>query len=223
MTLGESIGFLAPVVGFAVGVLGLGFGRDTYWIGVGGRPSFVGTMMVYGSDLGAQYLTMILAGAVEGACLGVAQSAALRRGQVAVSRAGWIVATAVGAAVAWAIGMLPSTLSDLGLPPFGGGPGGSVAVIIATIVGALVLLVAIPALQWVVMRRVVGRAWRWIPLNMAAWLVGLVFPFLPSPFIDFFTPLPVLVVAYAVAGVAMAATVATLTGLGLRRMLRTAR
>ncbi|WOQ18616.1 hypothetical protein [Raineyella sp. W15-4] len=153
-----------------------------------------------------------------GPVLGIAQSAALRRGRVAVSRVGWIVATASGTAVAWMIGMLPSTLADLGVPLDWSGPG-----IAAVIAGGLLLLVTIPALQWIVLHGAVERAWRWIPLNMAAWLVGLVFTFLPSPFIDTSTPVPVLLVAYAAAGVAMAVTVATLTGLGLRRMLRAAR
>jgi hypothetical protein len=66
----------------------------------------------------------------------------------------------------------------------------------------------------------VPRAWRWIPLNMAAWAVGLVFTFLPSPFIDELTPPAVLVAQYAVAGVLMALTVALVTGWGLRRMTR---
>lgn len=217
VTLGESIGFLAPVLGFAVSVLGLGLGHH-YLVGVGGPPTIFSSMMLYGFAPWPRYVTMVLAGAVEGTCLGIAQSAALRRGRVAVSRVGWIVATASGAAVAWMIGMLPSTLADLGVPLDWSGPG-----IAAVIAGGLLLLVTIPALQWIVPHGAVERAWRWIPLNMAAWLVGLVFTFLPSPFIDYSTPAAVLLVAYAAAGVAMAVTVATLTGLGLRRMLRAAR
>ena len=49
--------------------------------------------------------------------------------------------------------------------------------------------------------------------------MGLVFTFLPSPFIDEATPPGAIAASYAPAGVAMAATVAVVTGVGLRRML----
>ncbi|QGF25270.1 hypothetical protein Rai3103_14680 [Raineyella fluvialis] len=185
------MGFLAPTAGFAL-TTGLGTGT---W---------------------ATFVIMVAAGTVEGACLGVGQSLSLRGTAVDPGRRRWTVATAVAAAVAWMIGMLPSTLADLGVRWDPGSPGG-----IAGIgAGGLLLLASIPTGQWIVLRRTLGRAWRWIPLTMAAWLIGLVFTVLPSPFIDAETPAAVLWVAYAAAGVAMAVTVATLTGLGLRRLLR---
>ena len=54
----------------------------------------------------------------------------------------------------------------------------------------------------------------------AAWLVGIAFTFLPSPFIDESSPPALVFALFAVGGVLMASTVALLTGLGLRRMLR---
>ena len=117
---------------------------------------------------------------------------------------------------AWGIGMLPSTLSDLGVGIDWGSP------LTWTIVGVagLVLLATIPVAQWTVLRERLPRAWRWIPLNMGAWCIGLVFTFLPSPFVDEDTPAAVMALAFAVAGVCMAATVAMVTGFGLVRMMR---
>ena len=82
------------------------------------------------------------------------------------------------------------------------------------------LLATIPVAQWTVLRQRLPRAWRWIPLNMGAWCIGLVFTFLPSPFVDEATPATVMALTFAVAGVCMAATVAVLTGIGLERMMR---
>lgn len=82
--------------------------------------------------------------------------------------------------------MVSSTLTEAGVAIEPTDPG----VLAGVVVAALVLLATIPTAQWPVLRVVVGRAWRWIPLNMAAWLVGLVFTFVPSPFIDATTPTP---------------------------------
>ena len=86
------------------------------------------------------YPVMIGAGACEGALLGLGQS--LGFGPSVVPRAAWVTATAAGAAVAWSIGMLPSTLA--GFDP--GSPGALPEVF----VGAVLLLVSIPTLQWLV-------------------------------------------------------------------------
>jgi hypothetical protein len=55
---------------------------------------------------------------------------------------------------------------------------------------------------------------------MGAWLVGIVFTFLPSPWVDESTPAAVMFALFAIGGVLMATTVALLTGIGLRWMLR---
>lgn len=192
MVAGEGVGFLLPVAGFA---LAASLGLEAW----------------------AAWAVLVVAGAGEGALLGLGQSLALRgtRAEVPVGR--WVAATALAASVAWSIGMLPPTLADLGRP-LDFSADGTWAVVA---VGGIALLATIPLAQWPVLRGAgVARAWRWIPLNMAAWAVGLVFTFLPSPFIDELTPAAVLVAQYAVAGVLMALTVALVTGWGLRRMTR---
>lgn len=192
MVAGESVGFLVPVTGFALAV-------------------------TFGLDAWAAWAVLVLAGAGEGALLGLGQSIGLRgtRAEVPIGR--WVAATAGAASVAWSIGMLPPTLADLGMPLDFAAPGTWIAVA----VGGLVLLATIPLAQWPVLRAAgVPRAWRWIPLNMGAWSAGLVFTFLPSPFIDESTPAATLFAWYGLAGVMMALTVAIITGWGLRRMTR---
>ena len=129
----------------------------------------------------------------------------------------WVAATAGAASVAWSIGMLPTTLADLGAPLDFSAPGTWAVVAI----GGVLLLATIPVVQWPVLGAAgVPRAWRWIPLNMAAWAIGLVFTFLPSPFVDESTPPALVFAQFAFAGVLMALTVAVVTGWGLRRMTR---
>ncbi|MFE5670753.1 hypothetical protein ACFQ58_03990 [Agromyces sp. NPDC056523] len=192
--LGESLGFLIPVTGFALaGMLGL--------------------------DAWSAWLLLVVFGAGEGALLGLGQSIGLRGSSAEVPAGRWVAATAVAASVAWSIGMLPSSLADLGVAIDWGSPVTWAGVGVA----GLVLLATIPTAQFPVLARAgVSRAWRWVPLNMCAWLVGLAFTFLPSPFVDESTPPAMMFAAFGIAGVLMASTVALLTGLGLRRMLRRA-
>jgi hypothetical protein len=189
MVAGEGIGFLIPVTGFALAAA----------LGLRGW---------------AAWALLVVMGAGEGALLGLGQSLALRGSSAAVPVGRWVAVTAVAASVAWSVGMLPPTLGDLGIEIDWAAP------LTWAVVGlaGLVLLATIPVAQWPVLARSVPRAWRWIPLNMGAWLIGLVFTFLPSPFIDESTPGWITFALFAVGGVLMATIVALVTGLGLRRM-----
>jgi hypothetical protein len=190
--LGEGLGFLIPVTGFALAA-------------------------TLGLDGWAGWALLVAFGAGEGALLGLGQSIGLRRSSAEVPIGRWVPVTAVAASLAWAIGMLPTTLSDLGAAIDWASPATWAVVAPA----GLVLLATIPLLQWPVLAQSgVPRAWRWVPLNMGAWLVGLVFTFLPSPFIDESSPAALVFALFAIGGVLMASTVALLTGLGLRRMVR---
>lgn len=180
---------LAEAVGFAVPAV------------VGGTLGFLA------APAGVVYPAMILAGACEGVLLGYGQSIGFGS---AVPRSRWILATAAGAATAWSIGMLPSTL--------GGIEFGSPWMIVLAAVLGFVLLLSIPTLQWMVLRRGGLRAAFWIPVNAGAWAVGILWTLAPSPFIDETTPAPALFGAYLVAGLLMAATVAVLTGFAARRI-----
>lgn len=189
--LGESVGFLIPVTGFALA-------------------------SVLGWDGWAAWTLLVVLGAGEGALLGVGQWLGLRGSSVAVPRGLWIGATAVAASVAWALGMLIPTLMDLDVAIDWASPVTWVTVTL----GALALLAVIPLAQRPLLAHVgVRRSWLWVPINVGAWLVGIVFTFLPSPFIDESSPPALTFALFAMGGILMATTVAVLTGIGLRRML----
>ena len=172
-------------------------------------PAAVGGVLALAAVPGfVVYPLMIAAGACEGALLGVAQSIGF--GPSAVRRSSWIMATAGGAAVAWSIGMLPSTI--VGFDP------GSPSALPWILGGGVLLLVSIPALQWLVLRRLIPCSFWWIPVNALAWAVGILWTLAPSPFIDEKTAFPVLFMTYMLAGMLMAATVALLTGFAARRV-----
>jgi hypothetical protein len=169
-----------------------------------------------GARLGGRtgLLLMVLAGMAEGGVLGWAQSRVLQRAIPGVSAHDWTVRTAGAAALAWAIGMAPSSTGDLvaGLPP---------AAQIAVLVPAgVVLLLTIGTAQWTVLRRHVPRAGAWIGWTALGWSAGL------GAFLAVATPLwqpgqsPLTVGCIgALAGLAMAAAMAAVTGWGLVRLL----
>lgn len=152
------------------------------------------------------YPVTILAGACEGILLGLGQSIGFGS---SVPRLAWV--TAVGAALAWSLGMLPSTIVGFDL--------GSLSTVLWVGMGAVLLLVSIPTLQWLVLRRAVPGSFRWIPINAGAWAAGILWTVAPSPFIDENTAPPVLLGSYVLAGILMAATVATLTGFAAKRVV----
>jgi hypothetical protein len=155
-------------------------------------------------------LPAIIAGGVaEGALLGLAQSVAWSRIGERVNRGRWVALTAAGAGIAWVLGMTPSTLGVSEWP--------LAVVVVVMPVLAVALLASIPALQWLELRRQLPHPTWWITVNAGAWIIGVAWTIVPSPFIDESTPVPFLVAAYVVAGVLMATTVAIVTGLGVYR------
>ncbi|WP_199522362.1 hypothetical protein [Geodermatophilus marinus] len=163
------------------------------------------------------YAALVAAGAGEGAVLGWAQGGVLARVRPGLPRRDWTLRTAAAAAVAWALGLAPAALGDaIGRWP------GSVQVL-AGLTAGLLLLASLGVAQWTVLRRVVPRSARWIGWTGAGWLAGL------AVFAGLTTPLwqpgqaPAVVAAIGVAGgVAMAVTVAVVTGYGLVRLFRAA-
>lgn len=191
VTVAESLGFLVPMFGLALATV-MGMSPWVAWV------------------------TVAIFGAGEGALLGLGQAEALHRTEVAVPFVRWVAATALAATFAWSLGMLPSTLGDAGIALDLGNP----LVWVTVVAGGMVLLLSIPTAQYRILRGRVRGAWQWIPVNAGAWAAGLMFTFVPSPFIDETTPGWMMVLAFAVAGVCMAATVATITGLWWRRVVR---
>lgn len=151
----------------------------------------------------------VLGGSVEGALLGFGQWFAMGGRRPPALR--WVLATATGAALAWTLGMLPSTL---------GIDFSAWWVFVLVGLGGLALLASIPVAQWLALRRV-GTA-RWIPVNMAAWAVAILWTFAPSPFIDERSPIGLVVTLYVIAGILMALTIATLTARTAARLFAAA-
>lgn len=151
-----------------------------------------------GVDDPVRFAIIVPAGAVEGAALATGQYVGMRARRPVAWR--WIAATALAAAFAWTLGLLPSTLGlDLGSP----------LAIAAVAIGGLVLLASIPFAQWLVLAR--PRAFRWVPVNMGAWAVAILWTFAPSPLVDEQSPIALVATLYVIAGLLMAVTIASLT------------
>ena len=188
VTVAESVGFLIPVAG-------------------------MGICAAVGCSPWMTWLTVALFGAGEGALLGLGQAEALHGTELAVPVLRWVAVTSAAAAFAWSLGMLPSTLNDAGVLDDMSSP----AVWVAFGLGAVLLVLSIPTAQYLVLRDVVPRAVGWIPVNVAAWSVGLMATFVPGPFVDEDTSTAVLVASFAAAGICMALIVSTVTGWWLQR------
>lgn len=168
--------------------------------GVGFAIAAGAATLIFAAGIGdpAALILVIAAGACEGSALGTGQLLGMRTGRPPAAR--WIGATALGAAVAWTLGMMPSTLGlDMGSP----------WVILFVVIGALVLLASIPVAQWLALAR--PQTFRWVPVNMGAWAVSVLWTIAPSPFIDERSPIALIVTLYVIAGVLMAVTFACLT------------
>lgn len=155
-------------------------------------------------------LVLLIAGAGEGAVLGWAQGHVLRSVLPEFALGLWVARTAVAAVVSWALGLELANLS------------GSLWLIIpaAALMGGTLLL-TIGGAQWTVLRKYVSRAWRWIWITAAGWLVGL------GAFVAVTSPLwkpgqsPLAVAAIGVlGGLIMAACMAAVTSAGIAYLLK---
>lgn len=164
---------------------------------------------------GLTLLLMVLAGLVEGAVLGAAQSVVLHREFLGFSRTSWVIATSLGAGTAWLLGMLPSTFY-----PAWTEWSPVVTVPLAVLLG-LALLTTIGFAQWTVLRRHLARSRTWVPANAVAWLVGLgVLMGVTMPLWREGQATVLVIVIGVLGGLAMAATVAVVTGVWLARLVR---
>jgi hypothetical protein len=174
-------------------------------------PGAVGALaFALGAPDAASVPLAVAAGAGEGTILGFAQSRVLRRELPGFVPHDWVAATAAAAMLAWAVGMslgvyagsLPTALLVAGL-----------------IVAPLVLLGSIGVAQWAVLRRYVAGAWRWIPANALAWLLGLVVPFAGMSLVDEGDPAGLVLAVGIASGLGMGLVVAAVTGRALVRLL----
>jgi hypothetical protein len=176
-------------------------------------PAVVGALTM-DAGVAIQVPALLAAGLVEGSLLGLGQASVLRLVLEGLPSRLWIGATAAAASFAYGLGLLPSLFAD----SLAGWPPGLVAVS-AAMAGATLLL-SIGTAQWLVLRRFVDRAGRWIVATALAWLVGL------AVFVGVTTPLwqsgqnPLLVVAVRLfGGLLVAATTSAISGRALSRLI----
>ena len=157
---------------------------------------------------------MLLAGVLEGLALGAAQSIVLGREFLGFARQSWTAATAVGAGMAWVLAMLAVTSSSswTGWAPL-------LSVPLGVLVG-LALLGSIGLAQWTVLRHHVARSRTWVPVNGVAWAAGLgIFMGVSTPLWQEGQPTWMVIVIGVLGGLAMAFTVAVVTGFWLARLV----
>lgn len=180
-------------------------------------PAVVGVLTV-ASPILVALPALIAAGIVEGAMLGAGQVLVLRHVLPAVSARRWVVATAGGAALAYLLGLLPSATGPLVAtwPAL-------VVGVVAAVMGVL-LLGSVGTAQWLELRGHVDRAAVWIGVTALAWLLGLgAFLVIAIPLWQPGQAVWVTVLVGLVAGALMALVMATVTGVGLIRLLAGAR
>ena len=163
---------------------------------------------------------LVLAGAGEGAVLGAFQGRSLAPAvatddvTAAKIRRDWTRATAAAAMIAWILGMTPSTVLD--------GDPSAVApavLIVGGVVLGLAFLLVMGVAQWLVLRRVVAGAWRWIAASALAWPLGVAVPVVALMAVPDGAPMAAHAVVGVLAGVAMGAVVGGITGRTLVRLL----
>lgn len=180
-------------------------------------PAVVGVLTV-ASPILVALPALIAAGIVEGAMLGAGQVLVLRHVLPAVSARRWVVATAGGAALAYLLCLLPSATGPLVAtwPAL-------VVGVVAAVMGVL-LLGSVGTAQWLELRGHVDRAAVWIGVTALAWLLGLgAFLVIAIPLWQPGQAVWVTVLVGLVAGALMALVMATVTGVGLIRLLAGAR
>ncbi|GAA4690497.1 hypothetical protein GCM10023215_29020 [Pseudonocardia yuanmonensis] len=188
------------------------------WVTLGEFTGFVAPAIVGAASttwpLPATAAGLLLAGAAEGTALGWAQAHVLGRELPALRRARFVAATALAAVLAYTIGLVPMALGErlTTLPP--------ALLITGGAMGGAVLLASIGTAQWLVLRRVRARCAWWIATTAGAWTAGLlVFTAVATPLWQPGQPLALTVAIGVLGGLAMAATVAALTGAAAVRLV----
>ncbi|NUT53888.1 MAG: hypothetical protein HOV94_42350 [Saccharothrix sp.] len=182
------------------------------WVTAGEFAGFLAPAVV--GALTASTPLLVLAGVVEGAVLGTAQWLVLRRAIPRMRAADWIGATALAAGFAWAVVLLAVEYGEqIGRLP--------VAVLLPTAaVAGMGVLLSIGVGQYLVLRRHVEHASRWVWATAVAWCAGLgVFAAFTTPAWQPGQSTPLVVLIGAAGGLLMAATMAAITGSALLRLL----
>lgn len=171
-------------------------------------PIATGVLLQPAIAPGGFFLSMVIAGALEGAALGFGQASAL---PTPVNRARFTRLTAAAAALTWGAAMLTMQAITLDMPV-------ALQVLLAIVTGSLGLG-ALGSAQWLELRRYGPHARRWILWTALSWTVALPMSFLPGLFVDEATPTRWQLPLWSAGGVLMAYTMALITWQGARRLL----
>ena len=176
-------------------------------------PAMAGALLAaYDPPFAMLAAVVLVAGAAEGAVLGLAQAIALRSALASVSTRSWVRATTAGALVAWMVGLIPFGVEIGDRDPW--------LLVAAGVPLGLVLLTAMGVLQARVLRGHVERPRRWIAATAAAWAAGLTaFASITSPLWHEGQPVFAVAGIGILGGLVMAATVAAISGLALVRLV----
>lgn len=162
--------------------------------------------------------TLIIAAALEGCIVGLAQWWVLHRYLPSLTRRTWLWATILGGEIAWIVGM---TLGSLGGDTLSGQVnldpnliGLIFGSLLGPVVGAMLGLG-----QWFVLRQFIAAAGWWIFANALAWTAGMFVIFAAMILVDETTPMLWVIVTWAVSGILAGATVAAIHGTILVRLL----
>ena len=158
----------------AANALGELFGLGaTFAIGIGlfsslaASPGWLPTLLTA--------LLMTASGLVEGSIVGWLQWLVLRQPLPDITRRAWVRATIYGAVIAWGLGAIPMTFASLSAPAETGSlqePDPGFMLLLAILMGLAAGLV-LAFVQWRLLRRVVRKAWAWLPANSLSWAVGM--------------------------------------------------
>jgi hypothetical protein len=175
-------------------------------------PALAGTAAwQLGAPQSVLYTALVIAGLGEGAVLGWFQARVLGKQLAGFSRRDWIALTAGAAGFAWILG--------LGISRLGQWEGGPIALRIglAALIGVIFLL-TMGGAQWIVLRRHVTHAGRWILANAVAWPIGVAIPVLAMALVPDAAPVAAFVATGIGSGIVMGLVVGMITGAFLVRL-----
>ena len=155
--------------------------------------------------------TLLLAGGIEGIILGAAQAFVLRKAIPSLPARRWAAVTGIAAVFAYATGLIPSATAGRWPQP---------TWIAVCAMAATLLLLSIGTAQWLILRRYGTHSARWIAITAAARLAGLAaFLAIAMPLWHEQQPTWQIATVGLLAGLAMAFTVALVTGTCLAKVL----
>jgi hypothetical protein len=174
---------------------------------------FLPLALVIGLSADLLPLAAIVAGAGEGASLGLAQWIVLHRHLPEITRRAWIGATTFGAMFAYAVAMIPTALADFDKLD------GAILIAGGSLFGLLFLLsMGLP--QSLVLRQQLKHSGWWVLASAVAWPLGVAVPFIGLTAIRDGSPMIVMIGTGVLSGMLMGVVVGAITGVAFIWLLQ---